>query len=51
MVKIDGELWQARSLERSVVHPPGERVRIAEISEGAAVVWRDDLSGLTDSSA
>jgi membrane protein implicated in regulation of membrane protease activity len=48
MVKIDGELWQARSLESSVTYPPGERVRIAEINAGTAVVWRDDLSGLTD---
>ncbi len=48
MVKIDGELWQARSLEGSVVCPPGERVRIAEVRKGTAMVWRDDLSGLTD---
>ncbi|WP_212990785.1 NfeD family protein [Actinoplanes auranticolor] len=47
MVKIDGELWQARSLEGSVTYPPGERVRIVEINAGTAVVWRDDLSGTT----
>lgn len=43
MVKIDGELWQARSLEESVTYPPGERVRIAEIGAGTVTVWRDDL--------
>ncbi len=43
MVKIDGQLWQARSLEGSVIYPPGERVRIAEISAGTAVIWRADL--------
>jgi membrane protein implicated in regulation of membrane protease activity len=48
MVKIDGELWQARSLESSITYPPGERVRIAEINAGTAVVWRDDLSDMTD---
>ena len=48
MVRIDGELWQARSLENSVTYPPGERVRIADISAGTAVVWRDDLPGSTD---
>ena len=48
MVRMDGELWQARSLEDSVTYPPGERVRIAEINAGTAVVWRDDLPGLTD---
>jgi membrane protein implicated in regulation of membrane protease activity len=49
MVKIDGELWQARALEDSVTYPPGERVRIADINAGTAMVWRDDLSGITDS--
>jgi membrane protein implicated in regulation of membrane protease activity len=46
MVKIDGELWQARSLEGT--YPPGERVRIVDISEGVAVVWREDVPGITD---
>ncbi|GIF01413.1 NfeD family protein [Paractinoplanes rishiriensis] len=40
MVRIDGELWQARSLEDSV-YQPGEMVRIVDISEGAVVVWHD----------
>jgi membrane protein implicated in regulation of membrane protease activity len=44
MVKIDGELWQARALEDSVTYPVGERVRIVEISAGTVVVWRDELS-------
>jgi membrane protein implicated in regulation of membrane protease activity len=48
MVKIDGELWQARSLEYSSTYSPGERVRIVDISDGAVVVWRDDLSDLTN---
>lgn len=48
MVKIAGELWQARSLEDSVTYPPGERVRIVDISAGTAIVWRDDLPGITD---
>ena len=48
MVKIDGEFWQARSLEGSVTYPPGERVRIVDISAGTAVVWADELPGITD---
>jgi membrane protein implicated in regulation of membrane protease activity len=48
MVKIDGELWQARSLEGSVTYPAGERVRIVDINAGTAIVWRDDLPGITD---
>ncbi|MEU4245441.1 NfeD family protein [Actinoplanes sp. NPDC026619] len=46
MVKIDGEFWQARSLEGS--YPPGEQVGIVDVREGVVMVWRDDLLGLTD---
>ena len=48
MVKIGGELWQARSLEEFGTYSPGDRVRIVDISEGTVVVWREDLPGLTD---
>jgi membrane protein implicated in regulation of membrane protease activity len=48
MVKIDGELWQARSLEGFGTYSPGDRVRIVDVSQGTAVVWREDLPGLTD---
>lgn len=47
MVRIDGELWQARALESSTTYAPGERVRIVDIREGTVVVWHDDLSGIT----
>ena len=46
MVKIDGELWQARSLEGS--YAVGELVRIVDVDDGTAVVWRADLPGITD---
>ena len=46
MVKIDGELWQARSLEGSA-YPAGERVTIVDINAGTAVVWREDSADLT----
>ena len=48
MVRIDGELWQARSLEDSVTHPPGERVRIAEIGAGTALVRNDNIPDITN---
>jgi membrane protein implicated in regulation of membrane protease activity len=48
MVRIDGELWQARALEGFGTYSPGERVRIVDISEGAALVWREELPGITD---
>ncbi|MEV4703210.1 NfeD family protein [Actinoplanes sp. NPDC049316] len=48
MVRIDGELWQARSLESAGSYPPGERVRVVDIGDGTVVVWRDDLLGIAD---
>lgn len=47
MVKIDGELWQARSLEGLETYAPGERVRVVAVNDNTLVVWRDDLSGIT----
>lgn len=47
MVRIDGELWQARSLESSESYSPGERVTIVDINDNTAVVWRDTLPGIT----
>lgn len=49
MVKIDGELWQARALESAEAYRPGERVRIVDVADGAVTVWRDDLAGIADS--
>ncbi len=49
MVRIGGELWQARSFADSVTHLPGERVRIAEIGAGTALVRHDDIPDITNS--
>ncbi|PRX23039.1 membrane protein implicated in regulation of membrane protease activity [Actinoplanes italicus] len=48
MVRIDGELWQARALEGFGTYVPGERVRIVDVSDGTVLVWRDDLPGISD---
>jgi membrane protein implicated in regulation of membrane protease activity len=48
MVKIGGELWQARSVQGFGNYSPGERVRIVDISEGIALVWREGVPGITD---
>lgn len=47
MVRVDGELWQARSLEGFGTYPPGERVTILDTADGTVVVWRDDPPGIT----
>jgi membrane protein implicated in regulation of membrane protease activity len=41
LVKIDGELWQARSLEGT--YAPGERVRVVRVTGATVVVWHDGL--------
>lgn len=45
MVRIDGELWQARTLDGMGTCEPGERVRIVDVSDGTALVWREGLPG------
>ncbi|MCM0676665.1 NfeD family protein [Micromonospora phytophila] len=44
MVKIDGELWQARSYDAAQVFAPGERVQVIQVRGATALVWRDDVS-------
>ncbi|WP_433794394.1 NfeD family protein [Actinoplanes sp. CA-252034] len=46
MVKIDGELWQARSADDREIFAPGERVRVVELRGATILVWRDDLPNL-----
>lgn len=43
MVKIDGELWQARSADHRESFAPGEHVRVVELRGATLVVWHDDL--------
>jgi membrane protein implicated in regulation of membrane protease activity len=40
LVKIDGEMWRARSFDGTEVYEPGERVRVIEIKGATAMVWR-----------
>jgi membrane protein implicated in regulation of membrane protease activity len=41
LVKVEGELWQARSFDGTEVYEPGERVRVLEVKGATAIVWRD----------
>jgi membrane protein implicated in regulation of membrane protease activity len=41
VIKIDGELWNARPLDVTQVIEPGERVRVIEIKGATALVWRE----------
>lgn len=46
MIKLDGELWQARSFDGSEKYLPGERVRVLKVKGATAIVWRDDLPNI-----
>jgi membrane protein implicated in regulation of membrane protease activity len=46
MIKIDGELWQARSFDGNEKYLPGERVRVLRVRGATAIVWRDDMPNI-----
>jgi membrane protein implicated in regulation of membrane protease activity len=46
MIKIDGELWQARSFDGTEKYLPGERVRVIKVRGATAIVWRDNLPNI-----
>jgi membrane protein implicated in regulation of membrane protease activity len=41
LIKIEGELWNARPYDATEVIEPGERVRVIEIKGATALVWRE----------
>jgi membrane protein implicated in regulation of membrane protease activity len=41
LVKIEGEMWRARSFDGTQAYEPGERVRVIEVKGATAMVWRD----------
>lgn len=43
MVKIDGELWQARSFDGGETFAPGDHVRVVKVRGTTVLVWHDDL--------
>lgn len=42
VVKLDGELWTARSFDGTETFPPGDRVRIVKVRGTTVLVWHDD---------
>nr|WP_240947921.1 NfeD family protein [Planosporangium mesophilum] len=41
LVKIEGEMWRARSYDGTQEFEPGERVRVIEVKGATAMVWKD----------
>jgi membrane protein implicated in regulation of membrane protease activity len=46
MIKIDGELWQARTFDHTEKYIPGQRVRVIKVRGATAIVWRDDMPNI-----
>ena len=46
MIKIDGEVWTARSFDSAEKYLPGERVRVIKVRGATAIVWRDDMPNI-----
>ncbi|MCZ7428489.1 NfeD family protein [Micromonospora sp. WMMA1949] len=44
MIKIDGELWTARSYDATRTYAEGERVQVIKVRGATALVWQDDIS-------
>ncbi|TWH65470.1 membrane protein implicated in regulation of membrane protease activity [Micromonospora olivasterospora] len=44
LVKIDGELWSARSYDATQSFTPGQRVQVIKVQGATALVWQDDVS-------
>ncbi|AVT32185.1 MULTISPECIES: NfeD family protein [unclassified Plantactinospora] len=44
VVKIDGEIWTARSYDATQVFAPGDRVRVIEVKGVTALVWHEDFA-------
>ncbi|HET9518310.1 MAG TPA: NfeD family protein [Actinoplanes sp.] len=42
MIKIDGELWTARSFDGTERYQPGEHVQVIKVTGATAYVWRED---------
>ncbi|MEV6601083.1 NfeD family protein [Actinoplanes sp. NPDC051346] len=46
LIKIDGELWTARSFDGAEKYLPGEHVRVIKVKGATAIVWRDDTPSI-----
>ncbi|WP_306216020.1 NfeD family protein [Actinoplanes sp. RD1] len=46
LVKVEGELWTARSFDGHEIYEPGERVRIIKVKGATVIVWRDETPNI-----
>lgn len=43
LVRVEGEVWSARSYDATQVIDPDERIRVVELRGTTAMVWRDEF--------
>ncbi|QSB13088.1 NfeD family protein [Natronosporangium hydrolyticum] len=48
LVRIEGELWNARVYDATQILEPGERVRVIEVKGTTALVWRDEFGDVVE---
>jgi membrane protein implicated in regulation of membrane protease activity len=48
LVRVEGEMWTARSYDATQVIEPGERIRVIEVRGTTAMVWRDEFGDILE---
>jgi membrane protein implicated in regulation of membrane protease activity len=48
LVRVEGELWSARSFDATQVIEPGERIRVIEVRGATVLVWRDEFGDVME---
>ena len=41
LIRLDGELWSARTVDPDIAYAPGSRVRVVRFEGPIAIVWKD----------
>lgn len=48
LVRVEGELWTARTFDATQVIEAGERIRVIEVRGTTALVWRDEFGDVLE---
>lgn len=51
LVRVEGEVWTARTYDATQVIEPNERIRVIELRGTTALVWRDEFEDVQDDRA
>lgn len=48
LIRVEGEMWTARSYDATQVIEQGERIRVIEVRGTTAMVWRDEFGEILE---